>query len=147
MKLLIALAALAATTVGAEETYLRRQPLNGTAASLTFTISNGDGKYSYANIEVSRTRVAGTDLTLTCKSTTRKSTTPTAVRTKCDYDASGVCTSVTATLKSATSATEVLAWRVSVAGWERTDCTFASTAAGATDLVSATGRLVAEVCE
>ena len=142
--LLIAAMLAAPVEVGPEETYGRRLTLSGAASTRDFTITNTGGKYSFANLEVVRVRSAGTDLTMTCVSTTRTSTTPTAARTICTYDASGVCASATAQLKSATSASETLAWRVDVAGWERTDCTLASTSAGAGDLATVTGRKVTQ---
>lgn len=125
-------------------TYLATTALNSAASALTFRLTNPGGQYAMANIEITRTRVAGTDLTLTCKSSTTPGGTPTAVRTTCSYDASGVCLSSTATKKSGTSTTETLAWQINIRGWLVTDCTFASTAAGASDFVGAVGNMVSQ---
>lgn len=141
--LFLALAAPAyAATLSEQKTYLAAAALNGSAASLTFTISNPNGAYSYANLELTRVRVSGTDLTMTCKSTTNGSSAPVGTRGVCTYDAAGVCTEITATRKSATSSSETLPWIVNIHGWTRTDCTLASTAAGATDTIAVAGRMV-----
>lgn len=132
-----------AAALGEQTTFLATAALNGSAASLTFTINNPNGAYTYANLELVRTRVAGSDLTMTCKSTTNGiSSAPTATRGVCTYDASGVCTQLTATRKSSTSVTETLPWTVNILGWTRTDCTVASTGAGVTDTIAVTGRMV-----
>jgi hypothetical protein len=118
--------------------------LNGAASVRTFSVNNQGGGFAYLNMEVVRTRVAGTDLTLTCLSTVRESTAPTAQRTTCTFDANGACTSKTATLQSTTSSTETLAWTVNVLGWLRTTCVFASTSAGATDKLTVYANVVAQ---
>jgi YD repeat-containing protein len=122
-------------------TFLATTPLNGAAASRTFTISNPSLAFAQANLEVTRVRAAGTDLTLTCKSSVGGAA-PTAVRTTCSWDAAGVCTSQTATQKSSTSTSEVLAWEVRVLGWRRTDCTLASTSANGSDTAAVVGGMV-----
>lgn len=145
MKALFVIAALLSAgeaEVGAQETYGRRLTLSGAEATRDFTIDNPRGRFAFVNLKVSRTRSTGTDLTMTCKSTTRSSTTPTATRTICTYDTAGVCISKTAQLKSTTSSTETLAWRVDILGWERTDCVLASSSAGAGDKATVTGRKV-----
>jgi hypothetical protein len=124
-------------------TFLAATALNGSAASRTFTISNPKLEFAIANLEVTRVRNAGIDLTLTCKSGVTSSA-PTAVRGTCSFDAAGVCTHVTATMKSGTSASEVLAWQVDILGWQRTDCTLASTSANGSDTAAVVGRLVTE---
>ncbi len=125
------------------QTFLATTALNGTAASRTFTINNPGLQFALANLEITRVRAAGADLTLTCKSSVTSSA-PTAQRTTCSFDSTGVCTSVTATLKSGTSASEVLAWQVGILGWQRTDCTLASTSANGSDTVAVVGRLVTQ---
>lgn len=130
--------------VGDQETYGRRLTLSGAASTRTFTINNPRGRFAFANLEVVRVRSAGTDLTMTCKSTTRTGTTPTATREVCIYDTAGICISTTATMTSSTSSSETKAWRVNILGWERTDCELASTSAGAGDKATVTGRKVTQ---
>jgi hypothetical protein len=116
--------------------------LNGVA---TFTITNTDSQYYQANLEVARTRLAGTDLTMTCVSTTSRTATPTAQRQDCEMaSSSATCTHYQTIWKSPTSSTETLAWEVKILGWYRTDCTFASTLAGGSDFVAVTGALVSQ---
>ncbi len=131
-------------------TFLASTPLNGSANSRTFSIVNPTGTYATLRLEVKRTRAAGTDLTLTCISTNDPlqmsvaigSLTDPGTRTTCAYDASGFCNSVTATYRSTTSVSETMLWSIDVLGYMRTDCTFASTAAGGSDFVQAKGRMV-----
>jgi hypothetical protein len=115
--------------------------LNAAAGARTFRLTNTGGSYAKANLVMKRTRVAGTDLTMTCTSSQDGGTTN-ATRQTCAYDSLGVCSHVTATWKSATSATETLGWEVRIAGWKITDCVVASTSAGGTDLLTVTGDLV-----
>lgn len=117
--------------------------MNGSAASRTFTITNPKGGYAYANLEIARTRSAGTDFTMTCVSTVGTGV-PVAQRTVCTYDSSGLCTSSTATQTSTTSVTENLAWVVGILGWTRTDCVVASAAANGSDLVTIIGNMVVQ---
>lgn len=124
--------------------YLRRVALNGTAASRTITIDNSSGAWDYVNLEVWRTRSAGTDLTLTCLGTLNKTATPESVLGTCTFDASGNCTYVAATLVSSADASEKLGWILNIRGWLNLACTFASTSAGAGDLITVTGRKVAK---
>lgn len=124
--------------------YLRRVALNGTAASRTITIDNSAGLWDQVNLEVWRTRSAGTDLTLTCLGTLNKTATPESVLGTCSFDASGNCTYVAATMVSTADASEKLAWIIKVRGWLKLACTFASTSAGAGDLITVTGRMVAQ---
>lgn len=141
----IALPAAAMPYISERTTVLSAVALNASAGTRTFSIMNPSGAYLKANLEMQRTRVAGTDLTLTCVKTTSDTTppaTPTGVMTACVWDATGVCTSVTATLKSTTSVTETLAWELDISGYTRTDCTVASTSAGGTDLITTILRLV-----
>src|SRR5690349_12803580 len=76
-------------------TLLTAGELSGSAAGRTITINNPKGGYSTAVLVVDRTRSAGTDLTMTCVSAI-ESGTPEAVMGTCTYDASGVCTFLTA---------------------------------------------------
>lgn len=147
MQALLIIAALISAgeaEVGAQETYGRRLTLDGAASTRTFTITNPRGRFSIANLEVNRIRASGTDLTMTCKSTSRASTTPTATREICTYDSNGICVSKTATMKSTTSVSEIKAWPVNILGWERTDCVLTSTAAAAGDKATVTGRKVTQ---
>ncbi len=144
MHILILLAALAAAGVGERTEFIRRVALNGAAATRTITFDNSSHAYDKAVLEVWRTRAAGTDLTATCKGTVNPTATPESVMGVCSYDASGVCTFSAGTLKSNTSTSEKLAWEVSLTGWAKVTCVFASTSAGASDLLTVTGRLVAQ---
>ena len=147
MSILLIIAALLSageSEVGVQETYGRRLTLSGIASTRTFTITNPRGRFATANLEVVRVQSTGSDLTMTCKSTTRTKTTPTATREICTYDSAGLCVSKTATMKSSTSASETKAWRVDIAGWERTDCLLVSTGAGAGDKATVTGRKVTQ---
>lgn len=127
----------------AQTTFLAEVALNGSAASRTFTIDNTKGGYAYANLEIFRTRSAGTDFSMTCVSTTGTET-PTAVRPTCSFDSSGVCELKTAQLNSETSSTEAWAIDLRILGWKSTDCTFVSTAAAAGDTVEVLGALVTQ---
>jgi YD repeat-containing protein len=117
--------------------------LNAAAGTRTFSINNPDGGYAIANLELARTRNAGTDMTMTCVATTGSGT-PTAQRTTCTYDGAGTCASVTATMSSSTSVTETLAWVVGIHGWVTTNCVVASTSADGDDKLTVTGNMVAQ---
>jgi hypothetical protein len=118
--------------------------LEGAAAQRTLTITNEGGAYAYANLEIDfDADGSATDFSMTCTSTTREATTPTATRLTCAYDASGFCDNLTATRRQATAATADFIWQVSVAGFVRTDCAFTGTSAAAGDDLSVWASLVA----
>lgn len=123
-------------------TLLSAAPLNGAAATLTVTRTAVQKKgFTRWVLNVLRTRVAGTDLTMTCTNSFDANVNKASLTT-CTYDATGVCTSVAAVMKSTTSASEKLVWEVNLGGYGRLDCVFASTAAGAGDLLTVQGVMV-----
>lgn len=126
-------------------TLLSNIALNGTAAVRTWTLTQAqtDGMAKVV-LTVKRTRVAGTDLTMTCTQSPDAGTTKGTIQT-CEYAAaSGTCTHYQTTWKSANSSTETLTWEMSVLGYGQLDCTFASTSAGATDKLTVYGVMVTQ---
>ena len=125
-------------------TLLDNIALNGSSTVRTFTLTGKqiDGM-AKAVLTVKRTRVAGTDLTMSCTQSPDGGTTLGQL-TVCYFDSSGTCTSSTATWKSSTSSTETLTWEVGVLGYGQLACTFASTSAGATDKLTVLGTMVTQ---
>ncbi len=147
MRRLLFLALLAAgcgaSDIGERVTCLSGVALNASAATRTCTIENPSGAYSFATVEAARTRVAGTDFSMTCVSTNGTGT-PAALRGGCERDASGTCEFAPDTEIDTTSSTLTYGWEVRLRGWTRMACTFASTSAGGTDLLTMNYRLVTQ---
>jgi hypothetical protein len=130
---------------GSYLTLLSNIALNASAATRTFTVSK-DNIHGMAKVvlTVKRTRVAGTDLTMTCTQSPDSGATKGTVQV-CEYEAgTGTCTHYTNTWRSGTSTTETLTWEIGVLGYGQLDCTFVSTSAGATDLLTVLGVLVTQ---
>lgn len=132
------------TCVASAGTAFRRVALNGDAASRTFVIENPQGKYTRAHVDIFRTRVAGTNLTLACLYTTG-SEAPAGVRGTCPCDSSGSCACTQRTLTSpGGAASETWSVPIDIDGWTRVACTVASASAGVTDLATCVQRLVTQ---
>lgn len=117
--------------------------LNASAGTRTFTFTNPGGGYAKARFQMARTRVAGTDLTMTC-TRTDSSGVAAKVQTCAWGDGDGICTHVDVTWKDTSSATETVTWELEVLGYFAATCIVASTSAGASDLLTVTGDLVAQ---
>lgn len=124
-------------------TLLSAVALNGAEATRTLTITNPGGGYAKAMLAMARTRVAGTDLTMTC---TRTNTAGVAAKVQtCAWgDGDGICTHVDVTWKDASSATETVTWEVDMLGYVSATCIVVSTSAGATDFLTTTAELVTQ---
>lgn len=117
--------------------------LNGAAETRTFTFTNPGGGYAKAMLAMARTRVAGTDLSMTC---TRTNTAGVAAKTqRCVYGSTdGICTHYDESWLKTSSTTETITWEIEVLGFVSATCVVASTSAGGTDLLTVTGDLVTQ---
>lgn len=117
--------------------------LNADASTRSFTFSNPNGGFAKAVFSMVRTRVAGEDLSMTC-SRTNAAGVASKVQTCSWGDGDGICTHVDVTWFDATDGSEAVAWELSMLGWFTGTCTVASTNAGGSDLLTATGNLVTQ---
>jgi hypothetical protein len=124
----------------APETVLTDVPLDGSGASLAFTV--GTEGYAVLVLDFDHSvNTTSTDITMTVTES------PDGAN---DYElqsvlvSSGVGSSNDASWSKTVAAAKKFVWRVNVLGFKTVTCTIASTGAAATDLISATARMVAQ---
>lgn len=123
--------------------------LNGAAGVRTLTLSSAAGSlpaHGFAKLvlSVKRTRVAGTDLTMTCTQSPDGGTTDYALEECESAAASGTCEFYTQTWSDSAAASKNHTWSVDILGYTELECIFASTSAGATDKLTVTGQVVTQ---
>lgn len=123
--------------------------LNAAAGSRTLTLSTAAGSlpargFGVLVLSVKRTRVAGTDLTMTCTQSPDGGTTDYGLAECESAAASGVCTFYQQTWKDPGSASVNWTWRVDILGYSELECVFASASAGANDKLTVTGSVVTQ---
>ena len=123
------------------EAQLTTLPLDGSGDALSFT-TNVSG-YAVLNVYVNHSvHTSSTDIVMACTAT------PDGGAPEYDMKScvllSGNCTGYTATWTEAIGGVEAFRWQVSVIGDKTVTCTFTSTAAAATDLISVSTRMVTQ---
>lgn len=129
---------------GSYVTLLNDIALNGAAGVRTFNLTQAQVEgMAKAVLTVKRTRVAGTDLTMTCTQSPDGST-KTDIDT-CEFTpGSGTCTHYPITWKDGNSSSQAQTWEVPLAGYGAVECIVASTSAGASDKLTILGKLVTQ---
>ena len=116
-------------------TLLSAGALNG---SPTITLKAKDiSGYGLVALDIAFTRVAATNVAMTCTTSTDDGTTKFTLQS-CAVSA-GDCTSSGASWTKTTSVTGKWTWRVDTVGLNYLQCTFTGASAGATDLLTITG--------
>jgi len=124
-------------------TLLNGIALNASAGTRTFSFSIPGCGYAKATLTMARTRVAGTNLSMTCTRTDAAGVS--AAVTTCAWGVGdGICTHVPAQWLRTSSTTETIPFEVDVLGYCSLTCVVASSSAGSSDLLTVTGDVVTQ---
>ena len=114
-----------------------------TSGTVTNLAQSGLG-FAMLVLEIDATRVAYTDISMTCTHSRDGGTNVFTIQT-CDTSTTlGTCTSLDAAWLKTTSVSVKYTWRVGILGLRQVACTFAATAAGAGDDVTVTGYIITQ---